>query len=118
MDLSFAPAIRVFGAAGGTHKYILIKITLGDGTHHFCIRSGNGYAYDHAAVLCETRTEFHPLTSIEVLGGGFITMRKDLVMVTGKSQTYGPAPRDVVAEILRRTYPTHEINIENAPTQP
>lgn len=118
MDLSFAHAIRVFGATGGTYKYILVKITLGDGTYRLFIRSGNVYAYDHGAVLRETRTEFHPLTSIEVLGGGYITIHEKIVMVTGKSQTYGPAPRDVVAEILRRAYPTHEINIENAPTQP
>ncbi len=118
MDLSFAPAIRVFGAEGGTYKYVLLKITLNNNSFRLFIRSGNGYAYDHSALLCETRKEFHPLTSIEILGGGFITIRKNLVMVTGKSHTYGVAPRDVVAEILRREYPAHEINIENAPTQP
>lgn len=121
MEFSAALTVRTFGSEGGTHRYILVKITLSDESYRYFIRRGDGNNFKHRQLLDMTREEFTStpsIKSVEPLGGGFITIYKKLVMVRGKSDTLGQAPRDVVATILQQEYPQCEIDIENPSHQP
>ncbi|CAL8072101.1 unnamed protein product [Orchesella dallaii] len=107
--------------AKGKFKYILIKVyaTDSEGKHvddnSKLVVRGRADCPFHGDILDKFQEETANLEGIdeEILGGGRILREGNKISVFGYSQGYGRADHTLTVEILKRSFPTHDISWSN-----
>ncbi|ODM96220.1 Extracellular exo-alpha-(1-_5)-L-arabinofuranosidase [Orchesella cincta] len=105
----------------GKFKYILIKVYATDSTgkhvdeNSKLVVRGRGDCPFHGDIFDKFQEETAQLEGIddEILGGGRIQRDGNKILVFGYSQGYGRADHTLTVELIKKSYPTHEITWSN-----